>query len=416
MSPNSKDVVLFINSMQAPTHSALRSYEKKTGTHFTPVVIVDTQIQESIHSLNAQDHLAGNAVVITADFDSPNSIRQALKPYEDRIVCVVSQYENSIHEFKKLIPYVPYVGTPTESSLDWATDKRLMREAFDAYDPSLSPTSIRVEDASPATVASVESKLVYPVIVKPSGLERSLLVSIAHNSQELADQLKNTFEGLREVYKTWMKRLEPAVLVEEFMKGDMYSIDAYVSADGSIRHAPIVKVVTGRDVGFDDFFAYLLLTDSGLSDAEVKAAQHTTDQACRALGLRSVSAHTELMKTASGWKIIEVGPRIGGYRHELYSLSHDINHIMNDIVNRTDRVPEISANPVRHAAVFATYPMKQIYQEGEMLRFARNNGDPTIEITLCHEDEVQLRKDIEAAGQLIQIEVMAEKPVAAQLV
>lgn len=429
-----KDVVLFINSMFAPTHSALRAYEEKTGRQFTPVVIVDKNIHESIHTLNEQSHLKGNNVeVITADFDDPTSIRAALKPYEDRLAAVLSQYENSIHEFKKLIPYVPYLHTPSESSLDWATDKKLMRAAFDAYDPSLSPASLYVEDALPATIEVIERTIDYPVIIKPSGLECSLLVSVARDRTQLSRQLKDTFKQLHTAYRHLLKRMEPSVLIEEFMEGDMYSIDAYVSPDGTYRFAPPVKVVTGNKVGFDDFFPYLTITPTGLSIDEITAANETVERACKALGLRATTAHAELMQTPQGWRMIEIGPRIGGYRPELYSLTLGLNHIMNDIVNRMGLEPEIGTEVLHHAAVLQAYAheegllkrihgmetiaqlpsfvsMKQRFHDGDMLHFAKNGGHPAFEAMLCHHDEVQLLSDLKTIEQVLHIETTAAHP------
>lgn len=433
MSRNSKDVVLFINSMFAPTISALKTYEQKTGRHLTPVVIVDINIQESIHTLNDQNHLIANHVeVISADFDAPESIRKALKPYEDRIVAVLSQYENSIHEFKKIIPYLPYLQAPSESSLDWATDKKLMRAAFDAYDQTLSPASLHVENALPETIKAIEQKLSYPIIIKPSGLECSLLVSVANDRRQLENQLRSTFKQLHTAYHHLLKRLEPSVLVEEFMTGDMYSIDAYITSDGKFRHTPPVKVVTGNKVGFDDFFPYLTITPTGLTAAEIAAANDTVERACKALGLRATTAHTELMRTPGGWRIIEVGPRIGGYRPELYSLTIGLNHIANDIVNRMGIEPEIPEPVLNHAAVLQFYAreegrlktmhglniieklpsfvsMKQRFQTGDMLRFAQNNGHPAFEVMLCHKDEAQLQKDLKTVETVLRIELMAEK-------
>lgn len=135
-----------------------------------------------------------------------------------------------------------------------------------------------------------------------------------------------------------------------------------------------------------------------------------------------------MMKTADGWKIIEVGPRIGGYRHELYALSHSMNHIMNDILNRAGEKPEIPAKPIRHAAIYKTYgrqegvlasiggldaiqrlpsyvTMKCPFNPGDDIRFASNNGDAVIEVTLCHEDPDQLKTDIQAIESLLKIQV-----------
>jgi biotin carboxylase len=419
--------------MFAPTISALKTYEEKTGRHLTPVVIVDINIQESMHTLNDQNHLLENKVeVITADFDSPASIRQAIKPYEDRLVAVLSQYENSIHEFKKIIPYLPYLQTPSESSLDWATDKKLMRAAFDAYDPTLSPASLHVEDALPATIEAIEQKLAYPIIIKPSGLECSLLVSVAHDRIQLTEQLKNTFKQLHTAYRHLLKRLEPSVLVEEFMTGEMYSIDAYVTSNGTFRHTPPVRVITGNKVGFEDFFPYLTLTPTELTEAEIAAANDTVERACKALGLRATTAHTELILTPQGWRIIEVGPRIGGYRPELYGLTIGLNHIANDIVNRMGIAPDIPKSVQSYAAVLQSYAreegklktihgldtieqlpsfvsMKQRFHEGDMLLHAQHNGHPAFEVMLCHADEAQLKRDIRTIEQVLHIELMAEK-------
>lgn len=424
----SKDVVLFVNSINSPTYQILHNYNRKTGQDLKPVVIVDERIQQSIFTLNQQDHIHGNATLLTADFSTPESIRQALLPYEGRIFSMTTQYENSIPELRKLIPFLPHIPAPTETSLDWATDKKLMRQAFNAYNPTLSPQSFHVTDTSEPTIEMIERGTQYPLIIKPSGLERSLLVSVVHNRKELIATLHRTFSYLEQAYQQWMKRLEPTVLVEEFMEGEMYSIDTYISAQGVYRHAPTVRVVTGHAIGFGDFFSHLQLSPSGLTSAETRQAQYIAEQACRALGLRAVTAHTELMKTPHGWKIIEVGPRIGGYRHNLYSMSHGVNHILNDILNRGGRVPVIPKKIKHYTAIFKTYareegPLGAIqgleiakklpsltamnipFRKGDALKFARNNGDAPIEITLCHPSADQLQSDIETLKECIQVEV-----------
>ncbi|HVU59700.1 MAG TPA: ATP-grasp domain-containing protein [Candidatus Saccharimonadales bacterium] len=437
--PFDKNIVLFINSIQPATYEALDIYKKKTGRRLVPLVVVDEQIQASIHAVNSQGHLATHAQVVTADLDSIKSVRGALRPYEGRIVAVTSQYENSIHELQKVIPFLPYLPTPTETSLAWATDKKFMREAFDAYDPTLSPRSFEVHGASAQAVAMIERTMPYPVIIKPSGLERSLLVSVVHDRQELLQALTATFRQLRSAYQQLMKRLEPKVLVEEFMDGDMYSVDTYVAQDGTCYHTPVVKVVTGRKAGFDDFFGHLLLSSAGLAGKEVHGVYDAAERAYRALGLRATTAHTELMRTADGWRIIEVGPRIGGFRQELYSRGYGINHIVNDILNRAGEVPEIVTKPVAYAAVFETYArtegtlesieglgdarrlpsyitMKAPYRKGDMLRFARNGGDAAIDIELCSPNQARLQADIDYLEEAIRIHVAPAHAAAATVV
>lgn len=424
----SKDVILFVNAVRPATFGALEVYAEKTGRTFTPVVLVDSKIQESITERNGQKQHANGVTVLSADFDSSTSVREVLRPYEERIFAVTSQYENSILELKKLVPYLPYLPMPTEASLEWATEKKLMRELLGAYDSKLVPGYKEIIDMSTSTIQDIEQSLSYPLVVKPSGLEGSLLVSLVNDRKELTQTLKRTFAMMQDAYNVWIKRQTPSLLVEEFMDGDMYSIDTYIGADGSCVHAPVVKVVTGRKIGFDDFFGYMRLTPSGLTESEVTAAKKAAEKACHALGLRSVTAHVELMKLPNGWKIIELGPRIGGYRHDLYFLSYGINHIMNDILNRAGEQPEVSTKTLQYTAVFNIYcreegmlksikgiqavrdllsfvSLKQDLTIGQYVRFAKNNGDPVLEITLSHSDPKQLELDIATMQQAISLEV-----------
>jgi biotin carboxylase len=412
-----KDVIILVNAVRPATFAALDAFMAETGRRFTPVVLVDSRIQASIAACNGQDRLPRPVTVLSADLSSAAEIRTALKPYEDRILAVTSQYENSIAELQKLVPYFPYLPMPSERSLTWATEKKLMRALLEAYDPSLVPGYMEVQDAAQATIKTVEAQLHYPMIVKPSGLEGSLLVSMVQNREDLVSTLEHTFAEIQKGYNTWIKRQKPAVLVEEFMEGDMYSVDTYVAGDGTCHHTPPVKVVTGRKVGFDDFFGYQRIAPAGLDEENYRLAHETAEKACHALGLRAVTGHVELMKTPHGWKVIELGPRIGGYRHDIYSLSYGINHIVNDFRNRAGELPVIPTEVKNHTVVFNIYARKegmldsiegldavqalpsyishrQLLQIGDEALFAKNNGDPVFEIILSNSDETQFKADM----------------------
>lgn len=412
-----RNIVLFINAIRPATFKALEAHERQTGQRLIPIVMVDESIQTAITERNGQQAHAHKIRIITADFNSAASVRHALYPYMDKIYAVTSQYENSVHELKKLVPFLPYLNLPTEKSLDWATEKKYMRAVLEAYDASLVPGYQEVNDASDITVKDIEETLSYPLIVKPSGLEGSLLVSMVRDNNELRATLSHTFKEIQKGYDTWIKRQAPSVLVEEFMEGDMYSIDTYIARDGTTYHTPLVQVITGQKVGFDDFFGYAHLTPVALDEDEISAARLVAEKACRALGLRSVTAHVELMKTPSGWKIIELGPRIGGYRHDLYELSYGINHIVNDILIRGGDIPLLPREALRHTAVLKIYARsegilqsvegleivstlpshvshRQITSVGEVALFAKNNGDAVLEIMLNHIDQQQLKNDI----------------------
>jgi len=423
-----KDIVIFVNAIRPSTFGALALHEKTTGQHFTPIVLVDENIQSSIEERNAQSRHLHAVRRITADFNSPGSVRRALEPYLNRIFAVTCQYENSIHELRKLAPLLPYLHLPTESSLTWATEKLHMRQLLEAYDPALTPPYINVSDASEATMRAIEDRMTYPVVIKPSGLEGSLLVSLAHNRHELQDAIASTARQMQAAYDKWVKRQTPTMLVEQFMPGEMYSVDTYVSPTGHCTHTPVVHVVTGRNVGFDDFFGYSRLLPSGLSTVDENGARAAAEHACRALGLRAVTAHVELMKTPTGWKIIELGPRIGGYRHDMFMHGYGLNHIVNDILNRGGVEPIIPETLQNHTVLLNLYAhaegtlrtitgaqsltslpsfksLNQVYQLGEEVAFAKNNGDPILEVMLSHPDKTQVDADISAVEHAISFTV-----------
>jgi biotin carboxylase len=423
-----KDIILFVNAIRPATFEALERHEAATGEHFTPIVIVDGKIQANIEERNGQQGHLKKVKRLSADFDSAGSIRSALAPYQDRIFAITSQYENSILELKKLIPYAPYLPMPTESSLDWATEKRDMRQLMRAYNPELVPAYLQVTDASRETIRAIERTMKYPVVVKPSGLEGSLLVSLANNAKELALAINRTLAEMQLSYDKWIKRQEPVLLVEEFMQGRMYSIDVYVSASDECRFTPPVRIVTGRQVGFEDFFGYIQFAPARLNADEIKLANRAAAESCRALGLRSVTAHVELMRTPTGWKIIELGPRIGGFRHEIYTLSYGLNHIMNDILNRGGREPIIPKRAVSHAAYVKVHAPEegilnsihglnevkslrsfkqanQLYQIGEAVSFAKNGADPVITFVMAHKSKRQYDADIRRLEQVLRFDV-----------
>lgn len=426
-----KNVIIFVNAIRPATFSALRKHQEKTGQVFTPVVFVEKKIKESVTERNSQHNLLGEVARIEVDFDSPTSIRQALKPYEDKIFAVTSQYENSVYELKKLVPYLPQLTMPTESSLDWATEKKLMRELMQVYDASLVPQYLESQGYSDKDIEAIEAKIDYPLIVKPSGLEGALLVTRVNDRTELRTALQATFKGIHGAYSKWIKRQSPAVLVEEFMDGDLYSVDAYVTDKGICQPTPIVKVVTGNKVGFDDFFGYVRSTLLDLTEEQIANAYKITQSACTALGLKSVTAHVELMKLGNTWKVVELGPRIGGFRHDIYSISYGINHIVNDILNRGGEALHTPTKVKQHTALFNVYAkeegileeivgldtlrklpsfisLDQWVQVEEPAQFARNNGDPIVVVILSHKNEQQLRDDTEALEQALQFHIRTE--------
>jgi biotin carboxylase len=421
-----RNMVLFVGSYLVAQRDAMVRLSKSLGKELIACVLLDVTDP-------SQDAKPGpRTVVLKGDFSSHTALQAVLKPYVSRFLAVTCRAEKNIPLLRKAIPHVPYIHTPTELSLDWTTDKIRMRQLLRNYDKAISPKFLVVHDASPETLDRIAKRVGFPLIIKPAGLAASLLVSLCYHREELETSLKNTVRTIDQIYKKKKGRGTPQILVEEFMEGSMYSIDSYVNQRGVTYHTPLVHVKTGRSVGFEDFFGYLRMTPVQIKPHKIEAAKKVAEKAIEALGLRSTTCHIELMRTEDGWKVIELGPRIGGFRHEMYALSYGMDHSANDILIRIPKKPVLSKKIKGFTAVMQFYShqkgrlkgvdgiqkvrkldsFRRIEMKkkiGDLCDFARNGDDPVFDIVLFNKSRSNLLADIRRLEQTVHIKVIRQK-------
>ncbi len=422
-----RDLVLFVNGIRPSTVEAIETYRDRYDKSIRALILVDRKKKKLLQEAQA---FARNKKVtlIQCDTDVPVQIKQVLAPYIDRLLAVTCQFENSVPTLQKVLPHVPYLNGPTEESLDWATDKILMRRMLKSHNPKITPKYTVIEDATEKSIAKVEKRVGFPVVVKPAGLAASLLVSVCYHEEELEETLKVTFKKIEKIYKEKLGRGKPKVLVEQLMEGTMYSIDSYVNDRGNVYHTPPVHVKTGREVGFDDFFGYQRITPTKLTKPKIEDANHVATEAIKALGMRSTVCHIELMRTDGQWKIIELAPRLGGFRHTMYTWSFGINHILNDILIRIPQKPVLPKKRKGFTAVFNMYGKTEgklntikglrkvreldsfVYmnvhkKKGDTLQFAKNGGGVVVEVILFNKKRPDLLADIRRMEKAVDIVV-----------
>jgi biotin carboxylase len=419
-----RDMILFVGSYMSAQKNALAKLSRSLGKELTACVLLDDSDMSARVKLPT-DH---KAVVLDCDFAKDTLIQKTLLPYKHRFLAVTCRAEKNIPLLKKVVPHVPYLNTPTEKSLDWTTDKIKMRHMLRSYDRTIAPKFVVAHDATEETLNRIEKTVGFPLIIKPAGLAASLLVTLCYHREELESSLTKTVKKIDQIYKKKRGRGEPQILVEEFMEGSMYSIDSYVNQRGVVYHTPLVHVRTGRSVGFEDFFGYMRITPVGLKAHKIEAAKRVAEKAIEALNMRSTNCHIELMKTEDGWKVIELGPRIGGFRHEMYELSYGIDHSMNDILIRIPKKPVLTKkvkgftvvmqfyarqkgrlislegiNKIRKLESFSSIRIKK--KIGDMCDFARNGDDPVFDIVLFNKNRSKLLADIRRLEQTVDIKV-----------
>lgn len=405
--------------------TAIRNYEKETKRKFRIALLYDSKEKRNAPT---EELIKRIDLVLPCNTLSENSIQETLLPYEDELLAISCRGEDYIEMFARIIPFVPYLRTPTTESLRWASDKLSMRRRLFTYNKKITPEYTVVTDTSQTTLEKIEQKIGFPLVVKPTGLAASRLVTICFHKEELEVSLKKVFKKINSLYQETGGNWTPQVLVEQFMEGDMYSVDGYVSGRGKTTFAPMVHVQTGRTIGFDDFFGYIQMSPTNLSQESILAAREVAGQAVHALALRSTTVHIELMKTEKGWKIIEVAARQGGYRHHIYEYSYGINHTMNDILIRIPEEVQNKRKVKGYTAYMKFFAKKEgvlskltgikrsqelkSFKEisvnkkiGDLCTYAKNGGTSVFNILLFNPEKSELLADIRRLEKMVEIEV-----------
>jgi hypothetical protein len=420
-----RDTILTINVVEPGLVRAVKLHSQTMGKELKGLVLVHTDYADQP---GRPKDTSGLFKEIICNFDNPDELQTVLKPYQDKLLAVTCRYEEAIQPFRQVIPFLPYIHTPSPSALLWSTEKPLMRDRLSNYDKNLTPKYQYMEMEDVPKLHELIKDFEFPVIVKPSGLSKALLVTRCDTLQELEDCLDRTFKIIQGVYSREQYPGKPGLLVEEMMQGEMYSVDAYVSYDGKISCLPLVKVITAHSVGLPGFYGYERITPVNLSIEDIESAFTACRSAIRALNLSSTTTHIELFRTENGWKIIELAARIGGYRDLLYRKVYGVEHFYNDLAIRMGMEPKMPGDPVAHAVVLNMYADEEgriesikgieearqlksiVYLEphaeaDDFALFAANGGNPLVDGVLSNEDPKQLRADVDKVRELVKINV-----------
>jgi biotin carboxylase len=343
-------------------------------------------------------------------FEDDEQMRDLLAPYLQDIAGVICRGDKQVQFLRRLVPFLPeHVPVSSAQSLEAATNKRMMRELFTEHAPEITPQYVRVRDTSPSSIEAVEAAMAYPVIVKPASLVSSLLIQKCLDRAALQQALDTVFETAAAIYAREDRRGEIEVIVEEYLEGDFYSVDAYIRDADAVYYCPPVAYIPAQQIGIDDFFLYKRFVPTELSEQDIQDSFVATKKALLALGLRYSAAHVELIKTKSGWRIIEVGPRLGRFRNSMYKLGYGIDHSYNDIAVHLDKEPVIANELQQYCAAYSIYPEKEgtlqsiegleglrqnplvhslkVFAEpGQTVKYAKNGGKALAEFIIASPD------------------------------
>jgi len=294
---------------------------------------------------------------VVADFGATASMLSTLDTIPQKFDGVLTTYENYVLPAAIIAEHLGLPGMPVAAA-EACTDKDLMRSLFAKAPEKISPdfAVVTSEDELRAFAGSHS----FPLILKPANLAKSLLVTKNRNLDELVANYAKSVELLATTYKKYAPNRTPKLLIEEFLEGSIHSVDAFVDQSGTPHVLnEVVDYQTGYDIGYDDNFHYSRLLPSKLSDTDQAALRHCAEIGVRALGMKNSPAHIEIIMTADGPRIVEIGARNGGYRERMHHLANDIDIVAAAIALTLGQQPDIAAKKHDPCAVLELFPKVQ---------------------------------------------------------
>lgn len=260
---------------------------------------------------------------INTDFSDPHGVEQALSELSSRPDAVIATYENYIFPAAIIAKKLGLPGLPVATA-EACTDKYIMRGLFAKAPTKVSPAFALIENEEQLRDFAVSHD--FPLILKPTNLAKSLLVTKNHDLQELLDNYQKSMELLHGTYKKYAPDRNPQLIIEEFLQGSIHSVDAFVDQNGEPRVLEqVVDYQTGYDIGYDDNFHYSRILPSKLSEHDKAELRKCAEVGIRALGMKNSPAHVEIIMTPKGPQIVEIGARNGGYRERMHKLANGID-------------------------------------------------------------------------------------------
>lgn len=146
----------------------------------------------------------------------------------------------------------------------------------------------------------------FPNIIKPPNLCASR--NVFKNSS--IHELENNFNTIIDSMPPFGLQRENSVLVEEFLKGPEYSVEA-ISRNGCVHIIAITKKMVRGGNCFVEVGHSLPAKLDNIASSEIHSIVTST---IKSLKISNAVTHTELIYTRDGPKIVEIAARLGGDR------------------------------------------------------------------------------------------------------
>lgn len=279
-----------------------------------------------------------------------------------------------------------------------ATDKGEMIKAFKSQNVE-SPWYYVVSNED--DLNSLRELLSFPCVMKPTDNAGSRGVTLVRSMGELYKAYRYSKEQSRSGY----------VIVEEFLQGQEVSVEIMV-VDNVVH---VLAVTDKLTTGAPHFVEMGHSQPSQLAENDVNKIKDLAIRAVRSVGINCGPAHVEIMSTANGPKMIELGARMGGdcITSHLVPLSTGIDMVKATIDVALGENPDIKQKWNRGSAIrFFKAPSGIIRSIAGERYIAEMSGVKEILVNKTVGDSVgEVQNSLDRLGYVIAQEVNAKTAI-----
>ncbi len=258
-------------------------------------------------------------LVESFDFSRPlPELIEKVRSIEQRfgIACLYNVIEFYVAQTAQVAAALGLAGLPPESAR-MCLDKNLMRQRFrERIGPAAGARFHSIHSEEELIRAAEE--LGYPCFLQPANVSASMWATRNKDRKILLENYRAMVSEVPAYYERLGKKGQAlSVSLAEYLEGKNVSIDCLIDAAGNVYSTPAVEVLTGQDVGLDDFHHFARLLPPRLTDLEKKQLDQLAIAGVQALDMRNGAAHVEFI----GSRLGEIGARPGGNRPRILEMA-----------------------------------------------------------------------------------------------
>jgi len=364
-------MVLFLGMVRRGEFESLQALGLSLG------VLVDTNSKQRLGDVSAFAH------VDRFNFSRPlPELIEKVRAIQQQhgLSCIFNVIEFYVAQTAEVAAAVGVPGiAPLAARL--CLDKSAMRERFhQRIGASAAARFVAVE--SEAHLLASANTFGYPVFLQPANVSASMWSTRNETPQSLLANYRAMLAEVPAYYaRLGQSDKQLVVVLAEYLEGINTSVDCLIDREAKVYTTPPVDVLTGRDVGIDDFHHFARLLPSQVDADKQQELESLAIAGVLALDMTCSAAHVEFI----GPRLGEIAARPGGNRPRLLDLAYGIDTLRGYYQVLSGQIPDLTPTRKRAAAIVTPFAVA----EGDLREIRYLDRIPQLPGYLYHEVRAQ---------------------------